>query len=171
MHDEVAAVVRERRKAMGLTQEGLALRLDPPVSAAAVSSWERGYEPIPRGRIDDLARALGVAAEMLIGRDRYVSDNAEARLEYMQAIARAPALGIVARNVLLRLGCSAVLVCDRGEGLEFVGDLASIEAETPYLTLDQIEGAWEELLSSGFVERASGAQWHLRLKFPDDVAG
>ena len=57
-------VIRQRRQAMGLTQEGLAERLG--VSAPAVNKWERGLNYPDITLLPTLARTLGVDLNTLL---------------------------------------------------------------------------------------------------------
>jgi len=64
--EKFADFLRERRKALGLTQEQLAEKLH--VSTAAVSKWERGKSLPDIAKIEDLAAALEVSVlEVLRG--------------------------------------------------------------------------------------------------------
>jgi transcriptional regulator with XRE-family HTH domain len=57
--------IRFFREAMGLTQEQLAAKVDPPVTFQAVGHWERGG--IRTFRIlEKAAKALGVLPEALL---------------------------------------------------------------------------------------------------------
>jgi ribosome-binding protein aMBF1 (putative translation factor) len=68
---KTAMFIRQKRRALGLTQERLAKRIG--VTKAAVSSWELGkFSPTPR-IIPKLARALGVDPDSL---ERSESDHA-----------------------------------------------------------------------------------------------
>lgn len=57
-------IIRQRRQAMGLTQEGLAERLG--VSAPAVNKWERGLNYPDITLLPTLARTLGVDLNTLL---------------------------------------------------------------------------------------------------------
>jgi len=59
---DVAQLVRELRRALGLTQEQFARRLD--VTFGTINGWENGkHVPIPalRSRLVEIAREAGVA--------------------------------------------------------------------------------------------------------------
>lgn len=55
--------IRSLRKAKGMTQWDLALKLN--VDQAAVSNWERGISRPLRKMMEPLAKALGVTVEEL----------------------------------------------------------------------------------------------------------
>jgi len=57
-------IIRTRRQALGLTQEGLAKKLD--VSAPAVNKWEKGLNYPDITLLPTLARALGVDLNTLL---------------------------------------------------------------------------------------------------------
>lgn len=59
--------LRQARKARGLTLEGLAGRMVPPVTRGTVSHWESGRTKPKRDNMIQLARVLGVTAEWLFG--------------------------------------------------------------------------------------------------------
>lgn len=62
---QVAQLIRQRRKEMGLTQEALAERIH--VSAKAVSKWERAAGMPDASIVPVLSQVLGVSAESLLG--------------------------------------------------------------------------------------------------------
>ena len=59
-----AEIIRQRRKALGCTQQALAERIH--VSAKAVSKWERAAGMPDASIVPELARVLGVSAESLL---------------------------------------------------------------------------------------------------------
>ena len=58
--------LRQARLAAGLSLEGLAERLERPVTKQALSKYERGLSEPPPSRIADLAAALNVRASSLL---------------------------------------------------------------------------------------------------------
>ena len=57
--------LRQARLAAGLSLEGLAERLDRPVTKQALSKYERGLSQPPPSRLADIAAALNVRASSL----------------------------------------------------------------------------------------------------------
>ncbi len=70
MKDKMTAGARlkEAREAAGLTQQqlGEAVGLEPKHAQSLVAGWERDSRPIPRARIIEAARTLGISVEELI---------------------------------------------------------------------------------------------------------
>ena len=58
--------IRERRVALGLSQQALANRIN--VTSKSVSNWEGGHKH-PRDKVLQLSQALGVSADWLLGSD------------------------------------------------------------------------------------------------------
>ena len=58
--------LRKARLAAGLSLEGLAARLERPVTKQALSKYERGISEPPLSRIEELATALNVKASTLL---------------------------------------------------------------------------------------------------------
>lgn len=60
--------IKAAREAAGLTQQqlGEAVGLVPTSAQPHVASWERGDRPIPRKRLKDAARVLGLRLSDLI---------------------------------------------------------------------------------------------------------
>lgn len=62
--------IRERRKALGLSQERLGERLDPKMSQAQVAKWERRQRlDADLLRVRQLADALDTSPQYLLGLD------------------------------------------------------------------------------------------------------
>jgi transcriptional regulator with XRE-family HTH domain len=71
MYAALGRLIRERRKAVGLDQKGLAAQLS--VGQQAVSGWERGRSRPRRAMLTDLARVLAVDEEALVEAGDYRS--------------------------------------------------------------------------------------------------
>src|SRR3954469_23353077 len=54
----VGEFIKERRKAMGLSQRALGQMFNPPVTTQFISNVERGVTPLPPVHIPILAKAL-----------------------------------------------------------------------------------------------------------------
>lgn len=162
MSSEPGALLRRRREHLGLTQEELGAKLSPPVSFAAVSSWESGAKKIPKKRVAELARVLGVDFSRAA---RYATSTE--RRAYALAVADS-GVSLEAIATAVRLTLDERLTVDRGARLEYVGSLDRIARASPNLTIEIVEAAVDELVDAGLVELASDARWHLAFRFPKD---
>ena len=63
-HERICRRVRERRLALGWTQDRLAAKLG--TQAATLSKWEAGRVPLTISRLVEVGRALGVSVTDLI---------------------------------------------------------------------------------------------------------
>lgn len=91
----VGAVIRTARLRIGMTQVDLSRALD--ISNQAVRDWESGREPVPPGRVSQLARALGLVPQD-IAAPAHIARDAEERallvaFRALPAAARAELLG------------------------------------------------------------------------------
>ncbi len=73
-------ILRERRRALGMSQQQLASHLH--VDQSAVSRWERG-QPVPRDVAARLAEVLQ-APELLLPEPRFTSDGIEQALAWLR---------------------------------------------------------------------------------------
>lgn len=65
LHRAVGRSIRTARETAGMSQEGLAERLD--VSAQSISKWESGDHPVTLANLFELARILDVGVDTLLG--------------------------------------------------------------------------------------------------------
>ena len=133
-------VLREARKAAGLSQKALAKRLG--VSGQAVSRWELGEESIPPGRVSQVREVLGVDVPI---EPRLVFSEAQRKV----IIALAEERGYV--------GARACLAGDHYGGREVA--LVSIASELQLIeeVVRKIRGTGEGVC--GLVEQHSGRGW------------
>jgi transcriptional regulator with XRE-family HTH domain len=59
--------IREARRAAGLSQTVIGERLHPPVTHSAISRMEQGHVELSLDRIEDVATALGMSFDALMG--------------------------------------------------------------------------------------------------------
>lgn len=171
--EEIGMRIKERRKALGLTQSELASKL-PKRNAApgetlttqAVSNWERGADEVPEDRHREIADALECAIEDLFGPpDRWVKDEDASRLAFILQVADAP-LSAAARTLLHRIALDKRVSKVEEERVVYSGSLRSLAASCRDISIQDAKAAWPEVMNSGFVERVSDAEWHIALVFP-----
>lgn len=160
----MAALLKERREALGLTQEQLGERLKPSVTFAAVSSWETGAKPVPKKRVAELSALLGI--DFSSG-DRYPKE-AERDEWVLHATDLIQGAGedtgeIVA--VAVRIGLDRRLAIDRGDGLEFSGTAKRVVEHARNLNAAIVERAVDVMFELGVIEPVTDATWHFALKF------
>lgn len=80
--EAVGVAVARARRAAGLTQRGLADKLD--VRLWMVDEWEAGGRPIPREQFAQIASAIGVTPGELLGREVAPAPSVEPRPEARQ---------------------------------------------------------------------------------------
>lgn len=161
----MAALLKALREERGWTQSELGERLTPPVSFAAVSSWERGEKRIPRTRLKDMSKVLEVPPESFTQGPTYVFDDS--RTKYGQAIIM-HGFSDATEAVGVRLALHVGLTKDRGNGLEFIGSLDDIAETSANLDNDMVLEAITALMDAGFLVRVTNADWHLALVFPEE---
>ena len=160
----MAALLKERREALGLTQEQLGEKLSPSVTFAAVSSWETGAKPVPKKRVAELSALLGID---FVSGDRYPKEAERDEwvlhaTDTLQGYAEDSAVLVA---VACRIGLDKRLAVDRGDGLEFSGTSSRIVSHARNLTGEIVDRAVEVMLELGLVEPVTDATWHFALKF------
>ena len=101
---QVAALIRQRRKELGLTQAALAERIH--VSAKAVSKWERDVAFPDTATIPKLAEILGVSVEELM-QAKAVPVNGHKGAGYL--------INIILKAVPLAMGVAVTVTSILGE--------------------------------------------------------
>ena len=138
MENSLAENIRKYRKAMGLTQEQLAERLD--ITLGTVSKWERGSSEPDLAYVMDLAELFRVSVDALIGFSMRGADADEEarRIEELsdRITAREPDKRIEAEkiaeeyeNALKKFPNHFSIVCGAAETFQCIGVIYKKESE------------------------------------------
>lgn len=155
--------IKELRKDLGLSQERLGELLEPSVSQPAISAWEKGREPIPVDRLDDIARALKTSVDELLGDVQYIHTMDEVRGVWRDAVMNDMEIDGDAQIVLAFMSTLATIT--EGGYAEYSGSIEKV-AKMRSMTLDEVRAAWPLAIDSPYVQPVSDAEWHLRLTVP-----
>lgn len=156
--------LRDARKEVGMTQIDLSNAMD--VGQGTVSRWEGGL-PISSEYIAKLEDILGVDLSPYIEVED--EDDAEEWLPVLSAKDMARYVISVTRRVTddedLRMAL-ILLVKDEWLSHDIWMVMVSKDALVKELGLPLFNAVWPAVLSSPWVERVSGAEYVLRLKYP-----
>lgn len=138
-------LVREARKARGMTQQELAEALD--VTGAAISAWENGKKPIPAGRYQDIANALHMDVAEIVAEKRYARPH---EMEaWRQIVHEDDALSPWPQIVLLRISRKARTVDGKSA---FIGGMHGAQLAVRALDEGEMKSIWPAVLESSYVE-------------------
>lgn len=151
--------VRERREELEMSQRELANALG--VSAAVLSRWESGKQPVPEGRYEQIAAALRLEVPALLGDARY------ARPSEMEAwrdlVFDEQTISPEAQLILLWISRKSRTV----DGVAaYIGSPRHAARLVRNLTEDEVVKAWPDVLASPYVEGDAVNEGFLRFTFP-----
>lgn len=163
------------RHGSGLSLQGLAARLDPPVSAQALSKYERGLMTPSSAVLIGLATGLSVSLDYLIGGGAEAIDHEDWHFpDRPTAKLRVKAQALVLERVEACLSIDAILPSGPVFNARLPGKDETVEEPSADCLADRIRDHWR--LGDGPIASLTAAlerhgSWVFALDLPDRMTG